>query len=143
MVSTPGRLHVDGYRPSNYSCPKRRNTKECDNQTINDSVLGEFVVNYILNMLNAKKEFSGIKSPEELEKRLLFGSTFSSVERIEENGLHEFFNLLARYGSDSSYSFSIRKPRKKKAAVAPEVEQLRKEKERQERAMQRLQELYL
>ncbi|MBD5504637.1 MAG: recombinase family protein [Lachnospiraceae bacterium] len=143
MVSTPGRLHVDGYRPSNYSCPKRRNTKECDNQTINDNVLGEFVVNYILNMLNSKKEFSGIKSPEELEKRLLFGSTFSGVERIEENGLHEFFNLLSRYGSDSSYSFSIRKPRKKKAAVAPEVEQLRKEKERQERAMQRLQELYL
>lgn len=143
MVSTPGKLHVDGYRPSNYSCPKRRNTKCCDNQTINDSVLGEFVINYILNMLNAKKEFSKIGTPEELEKRLLFGSTFACIEHIEENGLHEFYNLLARYGSDSSYSFSIRRPRKKKAAVAPEVEQLRKEKERQERAMQRLQELYL
>lgn len=143
MVSTPGKLSVDGYRPSNYSCPKRRKTKECNNQTINDSVLGEFVINYILNMLNAKKEFSGINSPGELEKRLIFGSTFSGVEHIEENGLHEFYNLLARYGSDNSYSFSIRRPRKKKAAVSPEVEQLRKEKERQERAMQRLQDLYL
>ena len=143
MVSTPGRLHVDGYRPSNYSCPKRRNTKDCNNQSINDNVLGEFVINYILNMLNAKKEFSKIKSPEELEKRLLFGSTFSGIERIEENGLHGFYNLLARYDSDNSFSFAIRKPRKKKAVVAPEVEQLRKEKERQERAMQRLQELYL
>ena len=143
MVSTPGKLSADGYRPSNYSCPKRRKTKECDNQTVNDSVLGEFVINYILNMLNAKKEFSGINSPGELEKRLLFGRTFSGVEHIEENGLHEFYNLLARYGSDNSYSFSIRRPRKKKAAVSPEVEQLRKEKERQERAMQRLQELYL
>ena len=143
MVSTPGKLSADGYRPSNYSCPKRRKTKECDNQTVNDSVLGEFVINYILNMLNAKKEFSGINSPGELEKRLLFGRTFSGVEHIEENGLHEFYNLLARYGSDNSYSFSIRRPRKKKAAVSPEVEQLRKEKERQERAMPRLQELYL
>lgn len=143
MVSTPGRLNVDGYRPSNYSCPQRRKTKGCDNPTVNDSVLGEFVINYILNMLNAKKEFSSINSPGELEKQLLFGSTFSSVEHIEENGLHEFYNLLTRYGSDNSYSFSIRRPKKKKAAVSPEVEQLRKEKERQERAMQRLQDLYL
>lgn len=143
MISTPGRLHVDGYRPSNYSCPKKRKTKECDNPTVNDAVIGEFLINYILNMLNAKKEFSAIKNPEILEKRLLFGNTFSDVEHVEENGLHEFFNLLARYGSDSSYTFSIRRPRKKKAAVAPEIEQLRKEKERQERAMQRLQELYL
>lgn len=143
LVSTPGRLHVDGYRPSNYSCPKRRKTKECDNATVSDMLLGEFLINYILNMLNAKKEFSGIHSPEELEKRLLCGSTFSGIEHVEENGLHEFYNLLSRYGSDSSYSFSVRRPRKKKATVAPEVEQLRKEKERQERAMQRLHELYL
>ncbi|GFI48992.1 DNA-invertase hin [Lachnospiraceae bacterium] len=143
MISTPGKLHADGYRPSNYSCPKRRKTKDCDNPTINDNILGEFVINYILNMLNAKKEFSKIKSPEELEMRLLFGNTFSNVVYIEENGLHEFYNLLARYSSDNSYTFSIRKPRKKRATVAPEIEQLRKEKERQERAMQRLNELYL
>lgn len=143
MVSTPGKLHADGYRPSNYSCPKRRKTKECDNQTVNDVIVGEFMINYILNMLNAKKEFSSIATPADLERRLLFGSTFSCVDHIEVNGLNEFYNLLARYGSDSSYRFSVRKPRKKKAAVSPEVEQLRREKERQERAMQRLQELYL
>ena len=44
MVSTTGKLCVDGYRPSNCSCPKRRKTKDCDNQTINDSALGEFVI---------------------------------------------------------------------------------------------------
>lgn len=143
MVSTPGKLHADGYRPSNYSCPKRRKTKECDNQTVNDMIVGEFMINYILNMLNAKKEFSSIETPADLERRLLFGNTFSCVEHIEENGLNEFYNLLAKYGSDSSYHFSVRRPRKKKAVVSPEAERLRKEKERQERAMQRLQELYL
>lgn len=143
MTSTPGRLHTDGYHPSNYSCPKRRKTKECDNQTINDTIVGEFIINYILNMLNAKKNFSGIQTPEDLENRLLSGSTFSDIAHIEKNGLHEFYNLLSRYGSDNSYSFSIQRPRKKKATVSPEIEQLRKEKERQERAMQRLQELYL
>lgn len=32
MVSTPGRLHANGYRPTNYSCPKHRKTKECVTQ---------------------------------------------------------------------------------------------------------------
>lgn len=142
MVSTPGRLHADGYRASNYSCPKRRKTHECDNPTISDTVLGEFIINYVLNMLNAKKEFSKIKTPEELEKRLLQGSTFSSVSRIEQNGLNEFYNLLSRYGSDSSFKITSAR-KKKRAAVDPEIESLRREKEKQERALQRLQDLYL
>lgn len=142
MVSTPGRLHADGYRSSNYSCPKRRKTHECDNPTISDTVLGEFIINYVLNMLNAKKEFSKIKTPEELEKKLLQGSTFSSVSRIEQNGLNEFYNLLSRYGSDSSFKITSAR-KKKRAAVDPEIESLRREKEKQERALQRLQDLYL
>lgn len=143
MVSTPGKKHADGYRPSNYSCPLRRKSNKCDNSTVNDMIVGEFVINYILNMLNAKKTFSKINTPEELQKRLLTGSTFSDISSIGENGLNEFFNLLSRYGSDNSYVFAIKKPRKKKATVNPEIAALRKEKEKQERALQRLQSLYL
>jgi len=142
MSQTPGKLHADGYRSANYSCPKRRKTKDCDNATVSDLVIGEFVVNYILNMINAKKSFSGISSPEELQSRLLRGSTFAGISCIEGDGLNELFNLLSRYGSDGSYTFAVRKP-KKKAAVNPEVEALRREKEKQERALRRLQELYL
>ena len=94
-------------------------------------------------MLNAKKTFSSINTPEELQKHLLIGSTFSNISHIEENGLNEFFNLLSRYASDQSYVFAIKKPRKKKATVNPEIAALKKEKEKQERAMQRLQDLYL
>ncbi len=143
MVSTPGRLHVNGYRPTNYSCPKRRKTKECDNPTVSDTQVGEFVINYILNMLGAKKKFSAIENPEDLERCLLYGNTFSEVEHIDSNGLNEYFNLLSRYSSDDSYTFSVKKSRKKKAEVDPEVAALRKEKEKQERAMKRLQDLYL
>lgn len=143
MTSTPGRLHADGYRTSIYSCPKRRKTKDCDNPSVNDLIIGEFVMNYILNMLNAKSGFSKIRNPEALEKKLLFGSTFADVDHVEENGLNEFYNLLSRYGSDDSYTFAIRKPRKKKAAVDPEVEKLRREKEKHERALKRLQNLFL
>ena len=141
MTSTPGRLHADGYRTSTYSCPKRRKTKDCDNPSVNDLIIGEFVINYILNMLNAKSGFSKIRNPEALEKKLLFGSTFAEVDHVEENGLNEFYNLLSRYGSDDSYTFAIRKPRKKRAAVDPEIEKLRREKEKHERALKRLQNL--
>ena len=143
MTSTPGRLHADGYRTSIYSCPKRRKTKDCDNPSVNDLIIGEFVMNYILNMLNAKSGFSKIRNPEALEKKLLFGSTFADVEHVEENGLNEFYNLLSRYGSDDSYTFAIRKPRKKRAVVDPEIEKLRREKEKHERALKRLQNLFL
>lgn len=143
LTSTPGRKHADGYRTSVYSCPIKRKSSECDNPAVNDLIIGEFVINYILNMLNAKKTFSKIHTPEDLEKRLLHGSTFSAVSHIEQDGLNDFFNLLSRYGSDNSFVFTIKKPRKKRAAVNPELNALRKEKEKQERAMQRLQDLYL
>ena len=143
MVSTPGRKHADGYRPSNYSCPLRRKSNKCDNATVSDMIVGEFIINYILNMLNAKKTFSNIDTPEELQKHLLIGSTFSDISSIKKDGLNDFFNLLSRYGSDNSYFFAIKKPRKKKASVDPELASLRKEKEKQERALQRLQDLYL
>lgn len=143
LTATPGRKHSDGYRTSVYSCPMKRKSSECDNPAVNDLIIGEFVINYILNMLNAKKTFSKIHTPEELEGRLLYGSTFSDVSHIEQDGLNDFFNLLSRYGSDNSFVFSIKKPRKKRASVNPELSELRKEKEKQERAMQRLQDLYL
>lgn len=143
LVSTPGRLHADGYRTSNYTCPKHRRSHECDNPIVNDIIIGEFAINYILNMLNAKKTFSKINTPEELQTLLLHGSTFSSVSHIEQDGLNDFFNLLSHYSSDNSYIFTIKRPRKKRATVDPEIETLRKEKAKQERALQRLQDLYL
>lgn len=143
MVSTPGRKQADGYRTSNYSCPLHRRSNKCDNATVNDIVIGEFAINYILNMLNAKSTFSKISSPDELQQYLLKGSTFSGISCIEENGLNEFFNLLSRYGSDKSFVFTIKNPRKKKASISPELAVLRKEKEKLERALQRLQDLYL
>lgn len=87
--------------------------------------------------------FPPISSPAELEEHLLYGGSFKDVQHISEDGLNEFYNLLSRYGSDSSYVFAVKRPRKKKAAVNPEVEALRKDKEKQERALKRLQDLYL
>ena len=95
MTATPGRLHADGFRGSNYSCPNRRNSGSCDGATVSDTILGEFVVNYILNMVNAKKSFSKINTPADLQRRLLYGSTFSEVDHIDPIGLNEYFKCFS------------------------------------------------
>lgn len=143
MTSTPGRLHVNGFRATNYSCPAKRASLSCDNQAISDMTIGEFVINYVLNMLNAKKNFSKIDTPEELQRTLLHGSTFSDIAFIERDGLNELFDLLSHYRSDQSYVFVSKNQKKKKAARNPELASLKREKEKQERALRRLQDLYL
>ena len=143
MVASPGRILSDGYHTTTYSCPKHRNTKDCDNKSVNDLIVGEFVINYILNIINAKKSFSEINSVSELQKRLLSGSSFSDIDSITDDGLHTLYDILSRYPDDGSFVMKENKSRKRRKSVNPEAELLRKEKDRQERAMQRLQDLYL
>lgn len=143
MNAIPSRKLVSGIRTTSFQCPVRRRSKDCDNPAINDMILGEFVINYVLNMLKAKTSFSSIQTPEELQKRLLRGSTFNAVAAVGSDGLNDFFNLLARYKSDSSYTLSFGRPKKKHAEVDPQVDTLRKERDKQERALKRLQNLYL
>lgn len=143
MSALPSRKHVGGYQTTSYQCPVRRRSNDCDNHAINDLIIGEFVINFVLNMLKAKTSFSSIDTPEELQRRLLKGSTFNAVASIDSNGLNEFFNLLSRYKTDNSYTLSFGRPKKKHADVDPHIESLRKEREKQERALKRLQQLYL
>ena len=89
-----------------------------------------------------KNSFSSISSPEDLEKRLLRGHVFAPVKYIGNDGLNEYYNLLSRYRSDNSFTLAFKNP-KRKATVNPETESLRKEKDKQERALSRLQQAYL
>lgn len=138
--ASPGRIHVSGYRPSKYGCPNARKTKTCSAKYTSDTVVGEFLLNYILNILNAQKDFSGISSLAELQRRLLNGSTFSDVVSIDSDGLGTLYEMLDKYsGSDSVL---LKRPRVK-AKIDPELRQLQNDKRRQERALDRLQHLYL
>lgn len=139
MVSTPGRLQVDGYRTSTYTCSRKRKTKDCDNPAVNDLIIGDFVMNYIANIIKAKRTFSAISSPEELQKTLLHGGAFVGVSTIE--GIEELYDLLSLYPSDKS--FRLVKSRKKKEPVNPEISALKKDRDRNQRALSRLQDLFL
>ena len=139
FTASPGRIHASGYRPSKYGCPNVRKTKTCSAKFTSDTVVGEFLLNYILNILNAQRDFSGIGSPEELQRRLLSGSSFSDVESINPDGLGTLYEMLEKYsGSDSVL---LKRPRIK-AKIDPELRRLQNDKRRQERALERLQHLY-
>lgn len=140
MVASPGRLHVSGYRPSKYSCPKATRSKECSGKIVSDTIVGEFLLNYVLNIMNAQKEFPVIRTPEELERRILRGATFAAVSGIDRDGIDALYDMLSHFDSSDSVLSSKHKPRQK---MDPELKRLRKEKQKHERALDRLNHIYL
>lgn len=141
MSASPGNLSSKGIRIPNYSCPARRNSN-CDNSSVNEIKIGEFVINYIANMLKAKQRFSSVHSIADLEKILLHGSVFREISHISMDGLSDFYDLLSHYKPDGSYIFTLDKVRKNPTDTSAAAI-LRKEKSKQERALSRLQNLYL
>ena len=79
FTASPGKLHASGYRSSKYGCPNVRKIKTCNAKYTSDTVIGEFLLNFILNVLNAQKAFDKIETPADLEKRLLRGAAFENV----------------------------------------------------------------
>ena len=143
MGSSPASKKADGWQYSKYGCPtKRKSATLCTGKSTSDPIVGEFVFNYVLNMLNAQTSFVDIATPEQLQSKLLTGDTFGYIDHIEENGLNDLFNVLASGKiAEAIYSSSVKL--KEKAPVDPEIARLRSEKQKTERALDRLRNLYL
>ena len=139
MSAAPGRTHIDGYMTSVYTCRRKKTTHTCSNPALIDLSIGEFVINYIANVIATKKSFSAYGSEQELEKRLLQGSAFKDVVRIE--GLYELYDLLSRYKTDKSFVLIKKQPKIKTQKKGWLM--LKKEQEKYERALKRLQDAYL
>ncbi len=138
-VSSPARMQACGYRPSKYACPNLRKRKACTSKSISDPVIGEFLMNYVLNMMRAKDSFSSIHNSDDLEHALLRGSTFDSVDHIGKDGVESYFYMLTTVPINGK---RMRKP-KKVVTIDPELKRLRAEKRKTERALERLMNLYL
>lgn len=144
MASTIRPADQEGIRWSVYVCPtKRRSESQCDGRATSEVVLGEFVFNYILNMLNVQKNFASIDSVEDMEKMLLSGSVFRDVAGIERAGLDDLYTMLASGLTEKAPFDSSVEVRKKPVVSDIELENLNTEKLKIERAVERLQNLYL
>ena len=103
-------------------------------------MLGEFLLNFILNVINAQKSFDQIKSPADLEARLLRGDTFKNVAGIDSASVAALYEMLAEYSPADSVL--LKKPTVKKN-LDPELRKLRADKRKTERALTRLDHIYL
>lgn len=133
---------ASGWKYTTYYCPtKRKHETVCTGKSTSDPVIGQFVFNYILNMLNAQKDFQDISSPAELQKALLSGMAFQHIERIEQQGLDDMYSLLSTGISPDAYVTD--KDIVGIENTESELPGLIAEKAKTERALDRLRNLYL
>jgi len=126
-----------------YLCPtKRKSSVACTGKATSDPMLGEFIFNYLLNMLNAQRTFNSIQSPEKLQECLLLGDTFNEIDRIDQDGLNDLYNVLVS-GKVKGKIYGKNVKVKPQSQADSELSKLRNEKQRLERAMDRLTNLYL
>lgn len=141
MRATKDRVRADGSRPSIYHCASKRTGSDCPNKYISDLTIGPFVLNYIANIIRARKSFGVSTSIETLEKKLLRGDTFKDVVRIGRPGLEELYrHFQGTKGVEQNFMAS---PGATASNAEEERDLLLAEKHRKERALNRLKALYL
>jgi len=141
--ATISKANAKGERQSIYMCSTRaKKGSSCTNKFITDNTAGTFVMNYISNMIRAKESFGRSTSMEVLEKKLLRGSAFAEVDHIERNGLEELYALLR----EEKYGIGAYEPPELDDGMSAEENEramLDKEKRKIERALSRLNSLFL
>nr|DAL04107.1 MAG TPA: integrase [Caudoviricetes sp.] len=90
------RARANGYRPSVYRCNRRAALLDCPSKTISDTVLGEFIFNYIANLITAQKNFTG--DIKVFEASLLSGNQFNRLH-INRVDLEKTYNIMHSTGS--------------------------------------------
>ena len=141
LTSSAGKkMAGDGWRPSIYLCPSKRKhiSNGCHDTT--DSTVGEFVINFVMNMLNTQKNFQLIRSTDDLQRSLLYGKVFDDVDHIDPDSLADMFNVLSS-NLPQNVKSCLKKSARKKAN--PELSKLRREMQKLDRAMDRLKRIYM
>lgn len=143
-ISSTDRPRRDGYRPSVYRCYNYVHSKKayrlCSG-AIGEVKLGPFVMNYISNLVrvsNMVNDYGHKIREKDIEKELLRGGIFENIAGIHPEDLSYTYNVLLRNTGDILFQEGqINKEPNK------ELEKLRLEKTKLERAMTRLEDLYL
>ena len=131
MSAYKDRIRANGYRPSIYSCSNMGHGRNCDMSSyVSDMVLGEFILNYMSNMLTAQKN-----GTDNLEDTLLCGKIFKDVAYITEDSLESLSHILQGESELNKLSGSKVEEIDNSALI--------QRKAKLERALQRLENLYL
>lgn len=132
-----GKARNSGIQFASYHCLARYDfDTTCTNQFMyHDELVGNFVFNYIHNLLSAKKVIGSMRSPKELQHYLLYGNCFADVLGIAEiDSL--YMSLKGSFASSHT----------KKNVIPIEdnsVDKIKQEIAKKERALERLNHLFL
>lgn len=125
--------NMDGFIPSLYVCSGRYNHLGCNQKTISDNYIGTFVFNFISNILVVQNKINKLDTST-LEKSLIKGEILKNIVGIEN--IESMQNI--------TYSKNILKTTSVKSKDnSMKMESIKKEKAKYERALERLESLYL
>lgn len=132
----------DGYRPSRYTCYsfKQYNSYDSDrcNNFVSDITLLPFILNYISNFINLRNKITQKHSLRDIERILLRGSAFVDVLGIDKKGLEETYTAFAIGIQSGNFEIAA-----EDNDTNLELEKLKKEKLKFEKALTRLEDLFL
>lgn len=129
----------DGYRPSRYTCVTSGGAKRCTNY-VSDIIIGPFILNYVSNLIRLQERITPKHSIRDMERALLRGNAFIDVVGVDNESLKETYFALTNGMSDKEYSLSSND---ESNIPNIELELLQKEKVKYEKALTRLEDLYL
>ncbi len=133
----------DGWPHSNYHCNNRRKSVNiCDQKTVSDTKIGEFIFNLILNMLNMQQAFSSDTTCDQIQSMILRGETFNYISGIDTDDLEHLRSLLLSgrlQGTIYGKATDIKPP----AKTASDISKLKTRRNKVLRALDRLRNLFL
>lgn len=142
--ATLSRQRASGYRPSMYSCSGRRKKNHCDNKYVTDITVGNFIFNYISNLIRLKKEFTPRWQERRLRSALLRGEAFANVKSISPSTLSTIrATLMNNLAGTTEYRPPASSRTASAGAMKRKEDNIQAELDKNTRALDRLTHLFL
>lgn len=144
LVGKKDKRRKNGFTPSLYYCGAKTRAIHCQNLNVSDVKIGPFVINYISAMVRVSNERRKIKSPKELEEMLLSDkAVFADIMGLSSDSLNTTFELLTGKSATGGALWRADLVDREGAAADPaEIESLKDQIRKYERAKDRLEDAY-
>lgn len=135
------RARKNGFTPSRYTCYQIHKTYTCNNYASDLTVL-PFIINYIGNYMTLQDRITKNHSYRDMESILLRGKYFTDIEHINKDDIKCTYKLLVNNLPVINYKLQENQE-DKKTTFKDRYDIYKNEKEKQENALKRLDDLFL
>lgn len=135
------RARKNGFTPSRYTCYQIHKTYTCNNYASDLTVL-PFIINYIGNYMTLQERITKNHSYRDMESILLRGKYFTDIEHINKDDIKCTYKLLVNNLPVINYKLQ-ESQEDKNVTFKDRYDIYKNEKEKQENALKRLDDLFL